>query len=497
MDRSGLLAVFILSSVALTEGDPSSSGSIIFCYKVPQHCQENESNVPRCIEKQMRNCRFSLPRTKNPDFYLQTVNSSHEVTVDTVYGHAIHIPSEAVLKSSGEQLGNGHELHLTVSVLNRSLFEARSDEGSPHEQVLGVWLGKQDVHNLSHPVRMVFVNVHQKGRGKCVFWKLLTNSEQGSWSTDGCNTIQNNTDFICECSHLSFFAVLISPDVPDPVDVQRLEHISYIGSSLSVVFTVIIIVMYLWQKNPKAGQTLIIHIQLTGSLFLLHLFFLASSIWSSAEWASCWTLGFILHWALLATFTWMAIEGFHLYLLLVRVFNICISRYRLKLSLVGWGVPTATVVICGMAGAYGKYTLMENASRTTSLCWVTTKATRYITVNGYLGLLLLFNAVILAVMVVKMRQLRARKIQAGNRVRRMWKDWASLLGLSCVLGLPWGLAFITHGPQSVSLSAVYLFTVLNAFQGVLMFLWFLSITWKSFHDEQHSTKGSSMSNVTS
>lgn len=44
---------------------------------------------------------------------------------------------------------------------------------------------------------------------------------------------------------------------------------------------------------------------------------------------------------------------------------------------------------------------------------------------------------------------------------RLWKDGATLLGLSCVLGLPWGLAGLTY----VSLPGIYLFTVLNSLQG--------------------------------
>lgn len=79
--------------------------------------------------------------------------------------------------------------------------------------------------------------------------------------------------------------------------------------------------------------------QLTGALLSLHLSFLLSGWWAwhGAEGHVCLALGLLLHWALLSTFTWMAIEGFHLYVLLVRVFNIYITKYLLKLSLVGWG----------------------------------------------------------------------------------------------------------------------------------------------------------------
>lgn len=96
-------------------------------------------------------------------------------------------------------------------------------------------------------------------------------------------------------------------------------------------------------------------------------------------------------------------------------------------------------------------------------CWITSKTGNYITVNGYLGLVLLFNTVIMVITVSRMWQLKLQGVQSGNKMRRLWKDCATLLGLSVVLGLPWGLAFSTHGP--LSLPGIYLFTFLNAFQG--------------------------------
>lgn len=96
-------------------------------------------------------------------------------------------------------------------------------------------------------------------------------------------------------------------------------------------------------------------------------------------------------------------------------------------------------------------------------CWITNRLVSYITVNGYLGLVLLFNTAILVVTLVKMWHIKFRSVQHGNRIRRLWKDWVTVLGLSVVLGLPWGLAFSTYGP--LSLPGIYLFTTLNAFQG--------------------------------
>ncbi|KAG7327284.1 hypothetical protein KOW79_008890 [Hemibagrus wyckioides] len=458
----------------------------IACFRVPQHCKENYSeDVPLCLESTMRNCEPRQTRHPTPDFYMKSI--TEEAKLETTNGHVIHIPPEAVMKSGGTQ---NQSVPLIVSVLSNSIFKATSVEGSVHESVLGVWLGAQDLHNLSQPVQMHFVNTNQTVTGKCVFWKQSNNT--GHWSSDGCTTSKNNTDFVCSCNHLSFFAVLISPGSVDHKDVRNLEYITYIGSSFSVIFTAIIIILFLIKRKKKTNHSIVIHVQLSGSLFLLHVFFLASTLGSATENKQiCQCLGLVLHWALLATFTWMAIEGFHLYLLLVRVFNIYIRRYLLKLSLVGWGVPIITVTICGLAGEYGKYSLTESNSES-NLCWLTSRIVSYITVNGYLGLVLLFNTVIMVVIVVKMWQLKLRGVQTGSRLKRLWKDCATLLGISAVLGLPWGLAFCTYGP--LKLPGIYLFTIFNALQGVFVSLWYLSITCKPTFEERSTTKNFSLSN---
>lgn len=94
------------------------------------------------------------------------------------------------------------------------------------------------------------------------------------------------------------------------------------------------------RKRPE--KAIGVHMHLTGALLCLHLSFLLCSYWvwlldDEEEDRVCQAFGLFLHWSLLASITWMALEGFHLYLLLVRVFNIYVRRYLLKLSVVGWG----------------------------------------------------------------------------------------------------------------------------------------------------------------
>ncbi|XP_056624814.1 adhesion G protein-coupled receptor G3 [Triplophysa dalaica] len=481
--------IWILSStVVIVEGEITH----VPCNMVETFCGNNSLTLyPSCLEDTMRKCRnrgrFSGIK---PGYGIQKVSSN--ATMNMTEGYIVHIPSEAVEKGINEYGEIGKDINFIVLVLNKTFFMTNSVSDVIGENVLGVWLGVTEVHNLSEPVQLKFKNTNQIENGVCVYWNL-DEKTGGNWSEDGCSTEVQNDEFVCNCHHLSFFAVLINPKTPEEIHIVNLSYISYVGSALSIAFTGLVIVIFLWQRKKQSENSVMIHVQLTGSLFLLHISFLCSVWFSDRGDEVCLSLGLILHWCLLATFSWTAIEGFHLYLLLVRVFNIYIKRYTLKLSLVAWGVPTATVFICGIiskhTSVYGKYSIHEKNQNSTStpICWITSQTASFITVNGYLGLVMIFNTIMFGVVLVKMRELRSQDVRTKNNKRRVWKDLVSLLGLCCVLGIPWSLAFFTRTP--LNLPALYMFTILNSFQGVFIFLWFLTLTCKAREEEYVSSKG--------
>lgn len=287
---------------------------------------------------------------------------------------------------------------------------------------------------------------------------------------------------------------------------ETLSYITYIGSALSVVFTFISLIIYICLHRRRPEKSTNLHMQLTGAMLCLHLNFLLScfSAWLLNEDSSvCLVLGLILHWSLLATFSWTALEGFHLYLLLSRVFNITFRKYLLKLSLVGWGFPTLVAVISAISGVYGKYTLhMRDAklpNTTAHICWMNSEfpkkhlITSYITTVAFPSLVVLFNACVMGLVVFKLWGIRRGSGGFGNNTGwkktnknkgwNLWKDSVKVLGLSLVLGLPWGLTSITY----VSLPGIYVFTIFNCFQGVFMFLWSLALTRKPQLNNNSST----------
>ncbi|KAJ8247359.1 hypothetical protein GJAV_G00245490 [Gymnothorax javanicus] len=473
------------------------------CDAVQNLCKQSNLSWTRCYEANINRCiRGRILPTFNEDlldFYQSQVDTNTDFQHMSRTGHAIYLSSEALMKSTGpHRFVNRTEM--AVTLFSSSFFSAvakvSGNETIIGGTVLGVKAGTEAVKNVSQAVRISFNSINETG-AICVFYEELEDgSGTGRWSTEGCAVSRTNKTIVCSCDHLSFFALLVNTDVSiDSRNASALSWISYIGCGLSVFFTAISILMHLCLRKGRSDQSMTVHMNLTGALFLLHLSFLLSVLWAgqalgqSDFWggAICPALGLLLHFSLLATFTWMAIEGFHLYLLLVQVFNIYIKRYLLKLGLVGWGFPVVTVTACAIIHAYGKFCLQTDrkgrspTGSSVDICWIREPNVRYITVTGFLGLVFLFSAVMLAVMVAKLRKVRTKNIHYLEHKRRMWRDCLTILGMGCVLGVPWGLAFITYGP--LTLADLYLFTILNGFQGVFMFLWLLALTWRPCKEE--------------
>lgn len=80
-----------------------------------------------------------------------------------------------------------------------------------------------------------------------------------------------------------------------------------------------------------------IHMNLLLAIFLLDITFLISEHLAASSEAICRFGGLFLHFSLLSCLTWMGIEGYNLYRLVIEVFNAYHDHFLLKLCLVGWG----------------------------------------------------------------------------------------------------------------------------------------------------------------
>ncbi|XP_047647870.1 adhesion G protein-coupled receptor G3 isoform X2 [Phacochoerus africanus] len=342
-----------------------------------------------------------------------------------------------------------------------------------NNRLVGLSLGRIPVTQLAEPLEITFSHQHQPPNMtlSCVFWDVNKGSS-GDWSSKGCSTNLGVNRTVCRCDHLTFFALLLKP-ILDKVTVRALTRISQAGCGTSMIFLAFSIVLYAvlrfsWQRF-KSEDAPKIHVALSISLFLLNLaFFINVGHGLMGSDAACWVRGAIFHYFLLCAFTWMALEAFHLYLLIIKVFNTYFGHYFLKLSLVGWGLPALIVIGTGSANSYGRYAILNKENITVlELCWFRKETALYVTVHGYFLFIFLVSAVVLALLAWKIFTLPSGVV--GKERRTNWKRVLTVLGLSSLVGMTWGLAIFTP----LGVSTIYIFALFTSLQGVFIFCWFV------------------------
>ncbi|XP_062923622.1 adhesion G-protein coupled receptor G1-like [Mobula hypostoma] len=242
---------------------------------------------------------------------------------------------------------------LIFAVFNDSkLFQDENNSTLLNDQVFGIIVGNTSIQNLTEGVtiKVNHGNTVKNGSHRCVF--LFENENENisdSWNSTGCKTTVEANQTICVCDHLTFFAVLLDlrldNNTLDEKDVISLTYITRIGCAISAVFSAITVFLYCVMRGNEGDHTTQIHINLCIAYFLLNMNFLTN------EWITklmvdglCKTIALFLHYSLLCTLTWMAIEGLHLYLMLIKVFNIYVKYYIQKLVMLGWGMGPALKV---------------------------------------------------------------------------------------------------------------------------------------------------------
>nr|XP_055070158.1 adhesion G-protein coupled receptor G2-like isoform X2 [Misgurnus anguillicaudatus] len=386
---------------------------------------------------------------------------------DTKAPH-IWIPVEPFLNVSDEESRVG-----VVVYDSDELFTLGLKNATITSKVIRIEVPGRDIVNLTDrliiqfPVNKTTINTTYS----CQFY----DEEDDTWKKDGCLTKQISDNVVnCSCDHMTAFAVLlINMKNIDEQQWKIMSYISYIGCSLSAVFSAFSILSYIVNSNARKEVSTSIHVSLSAALFLLNISFMLS------EWAAtlninevCVFIAVTIHYSLLCCFTWMAIEALHLYLLLVRVFNIRIKHYMVKLSVLGWGVP-ALLVGCLLSvynsqSVYGtKKVTLSDTNQTNAFCWTTDDVIPYAVNISYFILVFLFNSVIL--IVVSRMIFMLQKSDNGPRSKTACKNASTVLGLMCLLGTTWGLAFFTMGYTNYPI--LYLFCIFNSTQGFYIFLW--------------------------
>ncbi|XP_052398368.1 adhesion G-protein coupled receptor G2-like [Carassius gibelio] len=338
-----------------------------------------------------------------------------------------------------------------------------------NSHILGCSVANLSIKNLRENVEFTLKNKKPVGNHvpSCVFWDYGKNGGLGGWNPDGCHlnkSTENET--ICSCNHLTSFAVLLKKNECKS-DGKILSFITYIGCGLSAIFLSVTLLTYLTFEKIRRDIPSKILIHLCFGLLMLNLVFLLDSwlaLYQNAQ-DLCISTAFFLHYFLLVSFTWMGLEALHMYLAIVKVFNNFMSRYMLKFSLVGWGVPLVVVII--VIGVNKDNYGFINFSDGTDFCWIKNTIAFYVAVVAYFCIIFVLNLVMFGVVMVHLRRIK-RQNPHNNQYRSGLHDLRSIVGLTFLLGLTWAFAFFAWGP--VCLAFTYMFTILNSLQGFFIFI---------------------------
>ncbi|XP_062911527.1 adhesion G-protein coupled receptor G6 isoform X1 [Mobula hypostoma] len=373
-----------------------------------------------------------------------------------------------------------------ISMVSRAQFAFFSRTGlfqDPREFSLQSFvvagsMGNITISNLSEPVSIRIKHRNPKGSFKplCAFWDLTLNNESGGWSTEGCTTDPRVNETICLCNHLTHFGILLdisgTAQQIDPTNSKILTFITHIGCGISAIFSATTLLTYVAFEKLRRDYPSKILMNLSASLFFLNFTFLINGWLASFDITGlCIAVAALLHFFLLASFTWMGLEAVHMYIALVKVFNTYIRKYMLKFCIIGWGLPALVVVIV-LAIKRSFYSMLlygkdVEGSGASEFCWMDNAIVFYVTCVCYFAVLFLMN---ISMFIVVLIQICGRNGKKSNRNMReeILRNLRSVTSLTFLLGMTWGFAFFAWGP--VNLIFMYLFAIFNSLQGFFIFV---------------------------
>ncbi|XP_030052977.1 adhesion G protein-coupled receptor E1 isoform X2 [Microcaecilia unicolor] len=316
--------------------------------------------------------------------------------------------------------------------------------------------------DFTHPVNFTLQLIQEKGcTGKtiCVFWDGSIGN--GSWSTEGCETLHSNLTYTeCSCYHLSSFAVLMATEESE--DAPILWIITCIGIVFSLVCLCLAILTFLLCRPIRNASTSN-HLQLSLCLFMGQFLFLVG-IHKTFIKILCAIIAGFLHYFFLAAFSWMFLEALMLFLTVrnLKVVNYFNTRNikMLHLCLFGYGFPALIVMISAAVNPSGYGTEKH--------CWLCTESNMIWSFLAPVCVFILINSILFATTLWILRA----KLSTVNADVSTLKDTRLLtfkaIAQLFILGCTWIFGLFQIGSIAEVMS--YLFTIINSLQGAFIFL---------------------------
>ncbi|XP_046839043.1 adhesion G-protein coupled receptor D1-like [Xenia sp. Carnegie-2017] len=335
--------------------------------------------------------------------------------------------------------------------------------------------------------------LHTEKHTKKPFCAFLNTSSDTSFSTEGCYVISYSNDSTeCTCNHMTSFGVIVKNEDDEMVQSKHrkaLTIITYVGLTFSLLGDVLTVLSYVILIGLKSEQSHL-HINLAFSLALAQTFFIVgissngNEVCISCDYQQsncfhvlcyyklfchfqifCLIVASLIHYFYLVTFCWMFFEGYHLYLMIVKVFN---DKSKVKFYYIfSWVTPLIVVIssLISAEASFGIYGYLSDGN----FCWISYE-------NNFIwffiapALLICLINIIMASLVLR-EMYRMNKKHTVKISVQFRKSLKACLYISPILGFTWVfgvLVIIKH-----SLAVEYIFTILNTFQGFFIFLFYV------------------------
>ncbi|KAL2098651.1 hypothetical protein ACEWY4_005131 [Coilia grayii] len=384
------------------------------------------------------------------------------------FGWSVDIPVEAVKQSQSVNNGSGF-----VAIMRFPNMTADAKKSSVLGAVFAIDMAA-NISNLTDPINIYFQNNKKEGTTvSCNSWD--GDGIQPNWTEEGCTTNESSSTIQCQCYHLTFFAILMSvPPTNGTIsqsDLNSLTYISYIGCGLSLFFLGVALFMHYLLRKAKSSPAIQILMNLFIALFLLNLTFLSNEwVANTGNYPGCIIIATLMHYSMLATFTWFAMQALHLYLHLVRMADLrTYKHYMLKMCIPAWVCPAVIVIIIAIVGKYEEMAITTDTGYTTKMCWIKDELVHYMVNVGYYAVVFLFSLGIFIVTVQRILAARKMKVKDAKKPSTS-KNLMIILSLLVLLGITWGVAFFSYGPMLIP--SYYIFCILNSFQGLFLFIYY-------------------------
>lgn len=364
------------------------------------------------------------------------------------------------------------------------------------DEVIAIEMGAA-VKNLTDTININFLNMNYNGIPTCYSWN--GNGRRPNWTDDGCETVTTKPNITCKCTHMTFFAILLTPlnETISSSDLNTLTTITRVGCGLSMFFLGIVLFMHFVMRKARASKSTLILIHLVLAMFLLDFTFLINDLVAKTKNSiGCILMAALMHYFMLTTFTWFAVHAFHLCMQLYTGGKIEINHYVLKVSITSWVLPSIVGIVLLSVGKYGEDIInTDKAENKVSMCWITDSNVHYIVNIGYYALVFLFTFCTFILMLTWLYCIKKAKTTEPDlgKGRRSGSSIVTITGLCCILGVTWGCAFFAYGAFRVP--AYYIFTILNSFQGFCLFIYYYKTSHMGEAKGSQSTSNQSTSSV--